>query len=401
MRRLLGLVSVLVLVDTMLYAALTPLLAHFVRELHLGKGGAGVLVASYAAGALVGGLPGGRLAARLGPRRAVLVGLTLMGCASVGFALAGSFGALLTARAIQGAGSSFTWAGAFSWLMNSAPSAERGELIGRAMGAAVFGELLGPVLGVAASALGRTSVFIGLASLAVLLAVLTMRIEMDSVAEPIGVSLRSVLAVPRFVSGLALLAVASVLFGVMAVLAPLHLAAAGWGAAAIGAMWLVGAAAEALESPFIGRLSDRRGAMTPARLALLGAVPASLALASGAGPVIYAPLVVAAGMIYGALFTPSFSLLSEGAEQAGLAQGMAFGLMNAAWATGAMVGPAGAGALAGVTGDSLAFLFVAALCAVAFSVMRPRGREPLWGQLRGPLASKERSKERTQPGEAP
>ena len=65
MRRLLILVSVLVLVDTMLYAALTPLLPHFARELHLSKAGAGGLVAAYAAGALIGGLPGGRAAARL------------------------------------------------------------------------------------------------------------------------------------------------------------------------------------------------------------------------------------------------------------------------------------------------------------------------------------------------
>jgi len=44
MRRLLLLVSALVWVDTMLYAALTPLLPHFARSLHLSKAGAGVLV---------------------------------------------------------------------------------------------------------------------------------------------------------------------------------------------------------------------------------------------------------------------------------------------------------------------------------------------------------------------
>src|SRR5947209_13572500 len=75
MRRLLILVAVLVFVDTMLYAALTPLLPHFTHDLHLSKTHAGTLVAAYAIGALVGGLPGGWAAARVGPRRAVLVGL--------------------------------------------------------------------------------------------------------------------------------------------------------------------------------------------------------------------------------------------------------------------------------------------------------------------------------------
>jgi len=371
MRRLLILVSVLVLVDTMLYAALTPLLPHFARQLHLSKAGAGALVAAYAAGALIGGLPGGRAAARLGPRRAVLVGLALMGVSSIGFAFAGDYTTLVTARVIQGTGSAFTWAGAFSWLMSSAPPGRRGELIGRAMGAAVVGELLGPLLGVAAGALGRASVFSALAGLAIVLAVLTVQIDAESSVESVEVTLRSALRARQFTNGLVLLAVAAMLFGVLSVLAPLHLAAAGWGAGAIGAVWLIGAAFEASESPFVGRLSDRHGAIAPARLALLASIPVSLALAVGASPVIYAPLVVLAGMSYGALFTPSFSLVSEGAESAGLAQGMAFGLMNAAWATGAMIGPAAAGAIAGATGDAIPFVLAAAGCVAALVFLRP------------------------------
>ena len=152
MRRLLLLVCGLVWVDTMLYAALTPLLPHFSHTLHLSKGYAGVLVGAYAAGALVGGLPGGAAAVRLGSRRAVLVGLTLMGLSSLGFAFADGFWALVGARFLQGAGSAFTWAGAFAWLLAAAPRERRGEVIGTAIGAAVFGALLGPVVGAAGGA---------------------------------------------------------------------------------------------------------------------------------------------------------------------------------------------------------------------------------------------------------
>jgi predicted MFS family arabinose efflux permease len=371
-RRLLLLVSVLVLVDTMLYAALTPLLPHFARTLHLSKAGAGVLMASYAAGALLGGLPGGRAAALLGPRRAVLTGLALMGVSGVAFAFADSFGALLAARVVQGAGSAFTWAGAFSWLTSCAPPERRGEMIGRAMGAAVLGELMGPVVGVISSALGRSLVFSVVAGLSVVLAVMTAQIDIDSELESIAVPLRSGLRQQSFLDGLLLLAIGSSLFGVLSVLAPLHLAAFGWSTAAIGGVWLLGAAFEASESPFVGRLSDARGALTPARIALLASVPVSLALATGAAPGIYVPLMVLAGMSYGALFTPSFSLVSEGAERAGLAQGMGFGLMNAAWAVGAMAGPAAGGAIAGATGDSTPFILAAAGCAFAFLMFRRR-----------------------------
>ncbi len=94
-------------------------------------------------------------------------------------------------------------------------------------------------------------------------------------------------------------------------------------------------------------------------------MPVSLALATDASPAIYVPLMVLAGMAYGALFTPSFSLVSEGAESAGLAQGMAFGLMNASWAVGAMAGPAIAGAIASATGDTTPFVLAAVGCALA------------------------------------
>ena len=64
MRRLVLLVSAVVLVDTMFYAAITPLLPELTRELGLAKAGAGVLAGAYAAGTLLGALPAGWLAAR-------------------------------------------------------------------------------------------------------------------------------------------------------------------------------------------------------------------------------------------------------------------------------------------------------------------------------------------------
>ena len=49
---------------------------------------------------------------------------------------------------------------------------------------------------------------------------------------------------------------------------------------------------------------------------------------------------------------------------------MAFGLMNAAWATGEIVGPAAGGAVAAATGDVVPFLVSAGLCATALAAVR-------------------------------
>lgn len=367
MRRLLLLVSVLVGVDTMLYAALTPLLPDLVHS----KSRAGILVAAYAAGALIGGLPGGVAAVRIGARRAVLVGLTAMGLASLGFAFAGGFWGLFASRLLQGVGSGFTWAGAFAWLLAAAPRGRRGELIGTAMGAAVFGALFGPVVGAAAALAGRGIVFAALASLSVALGALTLRIE--SVPEEEQPSVAAVVRALRtrlFAAGLALMALGSLLFGVLSTLAPLHLSRAGWGAAAIGALWLGGAALETGESPLIGRWSDRHGRLLPVRAGLVASAVVAGALALGLRPAVYAPLVVLGGLSFGALFTPAFVLISDGAERARLAQGMAFGVMNAAWALGAVIGPAAAGAIAGVTGDAIPYVLVGAACVAALAATR-------------------------------
>jgi MFS family permease len=371
-RPLLLLVAVLVFVDTMLYAALTPLLPHFADQLDLSKTRAGALVAAYAAGALIGGLPGGFAAARLGPRRAVLVGLTGMGLSSLGFAFAGSFDTLFLARLLQGCGSAFTWAGAFGWLLAAAPRKRRGELLGSAMGAAVFGALFGPVIGAAAALAGRAAIFSALAGLSLVLVVWTLRLGSAPPGElPSAAALGRALRNRQFAAGLALMALPSLLFGILSVLGPLHLSSAGWGAAAIGAVWLVGAALESVQAPLVGRLTDRRGKLLPVRVALTVAAVVSFALAADSRPLLYVPLIVLGAMAYGILFTPAFALIADGAEHVGLAQGMGFGFMNAAWAVGAVIGPAAGGAIANATGDWIPFLLAGGICALAlFTVLR-------------------------------
>ena len=295
-----------------------------------------MLVGAYAAGALVGGLPGGAAAARLGARRAVLVGLALMGLASLGFAFAHGFWPLSRARAsCRGAASGFTWAGAFAWLLAAAPRERRGELIGTALGAAVFGALFGPVVGAVAALLGRAAVFTALAGLAVVLGAWTLRIEPIPPEPPSFSAIGRALRNSRFLGGLALMALPSLLFGVLSTLAPLRLADAGLGSGgdrrrlARRRRLRDGASHRST-----GRMLDRRGVVLPVQLvARRRRAVSRSASRSVPRPLAYVPLLIAASGAYGVLFTPAFALIADGAERSGLPQGMAFGLMNAAWAT--------------------------------------------------------------------
>src|SRR5918992_387291 len=165
-RRLLFLVCLVVFVETMLYSALVPLLPGYADEFGLSKTAAGLLVGAYATGALIAALPGGIAAARYGPRRALLLGLGLVSVSSLAFGFAGDAWTLGGARLAQGLGGSLAWAGALTWLIAGTPRARRGEMLGTAIGSAIFGALLGPAIGALAHNIGTRPVFIGLALLA-------------------------------------------------------------------------------------------------------------------------------------------------------------------------------------------------------------------------------------------
>src|SRR6185436_3091071 len=98
MRRLVAFVCLVVFVDTSFYAAVTPLLPALSDEYGLSKTAAGILAAAYPAGTLLGALPGGWMASRVGVRPTVLVGLGMMVVASVVFAFASSIVVLDIAR---------------------------------------------------------------------------------------------------------------------------------------------------------------------------------------------------------------------------------------------------------------------------------------------------------------
>jgi MFS family permease len=99
----------------------------------------------------------------------------------------------------------------------------------------------------------------------------------------------------------------------------------------------------------------------------------TVGLALAGGPIAIAPLVVAAAIAFGSFWAPAMALLSDGAERIGLAQGLAFGLMNAAWGGGNFLGPAVGGALADAAGDALPFALMAGICVLTL-VALTRGR---------------------------
>jgi len=366
-RRLLLLTGAIVFVDTMFFAALTPLLPHYVDELDMSKASAGVLAAMYPVGALVAAIPAGMAVARFGVKRGVVVGLTVLTVTTVAFGLADSVWALDTARFLQGVSSAFTWSGALAWLVAASPSGRRGQLIGSAFAAAIGGALFGPIIGVIASYTGTAPAFGGIAALALVLLVAAALTPAATPEQPQPVRmLFAAFSAPRIRIGIWLCLLPALLFGNLAVLAPLRLSHLGWGAAAVGATFLVSAAVEAVWAPVLGRASDRYGRFAPLRAALLASAVMSLLLPWPERPWVFALAIVASGFAFGSFWTPAMSMITDEAESLGLDYGYAFALVNLAWAPGQAGGSSIGGAVASATSDAVPYIALALLCLATF-----------------------------------
>jgi MFS family permease len=371
LRRVLVLVSAIVLLDVLFYSAIAPLLPWYADTLHLTKSQAGLLSGSYALGTLLASLPAGWIAAHRGTRPTLLLGLGLLAASSIAFGFGTSYPVLVAARLVQGVAGAAAWAAALAWLVEVAPRERRGQLIGTTLGMGIAGAMGGPLLGALAEALGPALVFPAVAVVAAGLGVGVVLTATGGDPPPTG-DLRTALRDRRVWAGSWLTTLAAVFFGTYGVLVPLRLGSLGVGAAGVAAVFLVAAAVEAVASPLVGRLSDRRGRLLPLRAGLAGIAVSSFLLPRPQLAWLLAAVVVLAAGTGGMLFAPASALLSDGAEDAGLPQGIVFGLFNLAWAGGMVAGAAGGAWLADVTVDTVPYVVVAVLAVASLAALSAR-----------------------------
>lgn len=372
MRRLVLLVSAIVLLDVAFYAAVAPLLPRYVDELDLSKTSAGILTGSYAAGSLAGAIPAGWLAARWGVKPTTLAGLAGLAVSSLVFGFANEVWLLDAARFSQGLAGACTWAAGFAWVVERAPAGRRGEVIGTPFAAAVAGALLGPVLGTAADEVGPEAVFTGVAVTAVALAVPASR-ESAAPGGPgeLG-GVAAALRIPAVRVGIWLVALPAVAAGVLNVLVPLRMDDLGAASVAIGAAYLVAAGLEAAAAPVVGRFSDRRGRLVPIRGGLVVGAILLVTLPMPDSAALVAVLFVCTALTTAVFWTPAMALLSDEVERVRVHQAYAFAFTNIAWSAGQLAGNSAGGSVAEATADWVSYGAVALFFVVTFLALTRR-----------------------------
>lgn len=337
--------------------SLLPVLPRYVRgPLDDGNIAVGIVIGAYAVSGLLLRPVAGRLADRWGRKPTLIAGTVLL-AVSGAFNLASlGLAGLIVARLVLGAGEGALYTAGSAWIVDIAPLARRGRVLGL-YGLAVWGGLsVGPLAGeLVLDAGGYTAVWILAAALPLLGGLVATRVtdpfRPQTHAEP------HPLIAPEAVGPGAAIALASAGYAALAAFVVLHLEARGIGDGAI--VFAAFAASLVLARLIAGDLPDRLG---PARVAIVTVlVEAAGLLAIGFAHSLVVALLGAMAM--GAAFSllnPALMLIAVGRVSES-ARGAAMGTYTAFFDAGVGIGAPIAGLAAALSGYEGAFVLAAAI----------------------------------------
>jgi MFS family permease len=361
--------------------AVLPVLPRFVHgPLDAGNVAVGVVIGSYAITGLLLRPFAGRLADHRGRKPTVLLGSILVALGGFMYLLPLGVAGLVAARLVLGAGEGTVFTASSAWVVDLAPPARRGRVIGL-YGLSVWAGLsIGPLIGeLILHASGYTEVWLFAGAVPLLGALIASRLPDPFHAVPHPEEEHHALIEREAVRPGIALALGSIGYGTMAAFVVLHLESrgVGHGASVFGAF----ATMVVLTRLVGGDLPDRVG---PARVAFVAATVEAIGLATIA-LAHSLPVAIAGALAMGAAFSllyPSLSLIVV-SRVSDTRRGAALGTFTAFFDAGVGFGAPLAGAAAALTSYEGAFILAATIALVAATtialVIAPRSQALLTG----------------------
>jgi YNFM family putative membrane transporter len=380
-RQTVMLIRVLLGFEAVLYSTVTPILPHYAHVFGASKPAIGLLAASYPAGMLPGSLLGGWIATRAGVRRTTVVGLLLFTGAIVAFGFGSDLVVLDGLRFVQGIACGCVWGGGLAWVIAISPRERRGEMLGSVFASAIFGTVIGPVLGTVAIAAGTEVVFACVGGVSLALTAWTLQHpDPPRAALGVGAPLRVLAKDPRMALGCWVILLEACVIGATGTLLPLRLSHFGTSGIVIGITFVVASLLALLVNPFVGRVVDRRGILLPLTAGLGGTAVLLALLPLPRSPL---PLAVLTVLTLGGPLTacglPAISITTDAIERIGAALALGSMLFNLAWATGETIGAPAAASLSRATSDAVPLAVLAAVMLATLAVslkLAPRWSRP-------------------------
>ncbi|HEX4347651.1 MAG TPA: MFS transporter [Vicinamibacterales bacterium] len=335
--------------DLIAYSICAPVLPDLASRLGASPTIIGLLFGSFGITVLAVSIPMGRVADAAGRRGPLVVSAVALGVSSILFALSHTLAGLFAARMAQGAADGVMWIAGLALIADLYGPEDRGRVMGYMMSGTSVGVMIGPTLGGwLYEAGGIETPFFVVAGMSLLCAVAFLIVVRSTppshdAAPPI----LSVLTHGDVARCAGLIVVIGMTFAMFEPVLPLYFASAfGLTPSRIGMVFGASALASAI-MPFVyGPLVPRFGArpMMTTGLILTALTMPLFTLATGFWSMI--PIVFLQSSASSLVITPSLAYMAEVTSFAGVsAYGIGYGVYNAAWALGLLIGPASGGYL--------------------------------------------------------
>ncbi len=342
------------------YGIVAPTLPFIAREMGASDLQNGFLFGLYALVGIVGVLPLGVLADRLGRRVMIFVGLGALALGSLGYVQAPNLPMLFVARALQGLGGNAVWVGCIAMQGDLSTREGMARSMSWLTAAWSLGFLIGPALGgLGVSPRAPFYVYAAVSAVALLYCIAYLPETFRGDATFGIQKLRRMLSLPYLrVSGSVVFLLA-VFYGAFEAFIPTFLSDRGASRAAIAGFFVVLALPTLLLPNLAGRLADRIGDRSMLRVTLPAwslLVAGSVLLMEKAPPVL-AFLFLGLGEV--AIYVPGVAVLHRGVGNQD--RGAASSANNFMFSSGFLLGPVAAGAALPHVGHRVVFLAVGVL----------------------------------------